>query len=80
MTAHWEVPAGQRLRGLEHPLAPHSLRTHLVDDPVVKQRNGQVQLNQDQVLVIAQLRDGRVTASTPWVFGITSSLSGSAGS
>ena len=53
------VPPGQPARGLEHPFATDALRPRVIDDPVVELGDGLVQLDDDQVLVIARLRDDR---------------------
>ena len=53
------VPAGQPARGLEDPFATHALRPGVVDYPVVELSDGLVQLDDDEVLVVARFRDDR---------------------
>ena len=47
------VPPRQPAGGLEHPFGPHALRSGMVDDPVVEPGDCLVQLDDDQVLVVA---------------------------
>ena len=51
------VPARQSTGGLEHPLAADALRPRKVDEPVVEPGQCLVQLDDDEVLVVARLRD-----------------------
>ncbi len=53
------VPPGEPARGLEHPFATDALRPGVIDDPVVELGDGLVQLDDDQVLVVARFRDDR---------------------
>jgi len=53
------VPPGQSARGLEYPFGTHALLSGVIDDPVVKLGDGLVKLDDDQVLVVACLRDDR---------------------
>ena len=51
------VPSRQPTGRLEHPLRTDALRPRLVDQAVVEARERLVQLNDDEVLVVARLRD-----------------------
>ena len=53
------VPPGQPAGGLEDPFLPHALRSRVIDDPVVELGDGLVELDDDQVLVVARFRDDR---------------------
>ena len=55
------VPPGKPARGLEHPLGPHPLGTGEIDEPVVKLRECDVQLRDDQVLIVAGFDDESAT-------------------
>ena len=80
------VPAGQPAGGLEQPFLSDALGPGVVDDLVVELGDGLVQLDEDQVLVVAPVRHDRPpvaatrTSKTPLTFGLSSSLAGSAGS
>jgi hypothetical protein len=57
------VPAGQPAGRLEDPFGADSLRADQVDDPVVEPGHALVQLDDDEVLVVARLRDDRVSVA-----------------
>ena len=59
------VPPGQPVGGLEHPFRADALRSRVVDDPVVELGDGLVELDDDQVLVIAPFRDDRPAVAVP---------------
>ena len=53
------VPARQPAGGLEHPFLTHALRPGVIDELVVELDDGLVELDDDQVLVVARVRDDR---------------------